>query len=182
MQSYSKLRLLEIEIQLEDTLRKYRLKPRLLRIVPLFPQYLERNVFIWWSSLELYHHIAGVLEWLEVVLRGFLLVKQVGVEDIELVPLHLLWWRLLLGVIALLDDTRLSIACPVMRDPHSVDILRLPVPEPALCLYGQPVVKLLLILLHPPILLKLHNLLGNQIISFCRLGDEVLAQKVVVLG
>lgn len=70
----------------------------------------------------------------------------------------------------------------VEGDSYAVDVLGFAVAESALGLNRHPIIKLLLILFHPLILFKLHNLLRNKIIRFGRLSHKVLTQKVMILG
>lgn len=77
---------------------------------------------------------------------------------------------------------RLAVAGVVEGDSYAVDVLGFAVAESALGLNRHPIIKLFLILFHPLILFKLHNLLRNKIIRFGRLSHKVLTQKVMILG
>jgi hypothetical protein len=88
----------------------------------------------------------------------------------------------MLLVVFLFDDAGLAVAGPVIRDSDSVDVLRFAVSEAAFGFCRQPVVELLLVLLHSLVFLKLHNLLSDEIIGFAGLSNKVFGEEVVIFG
>jgi hypothetical protein len=90
--------LLEVHMQLQNAPVKGALESVPLGHLPLTVHDCERNVFVRRSGVESYCHcVVGPIRF-EEELRGFRLVSQVWVEDIELVTLNDFWWRVV-GVI-----------------------------------------------------------------------------------
>lgn len=101
---------------------------------------------------------------------SFLFVVEVRIKDIELVALDSFWGRIIVIIMHSI------ILVPFNSDSLSVDILRFQASEATLSLTGHPIIKLLLVLLHPLVFLELNDLFSDEVVGLSRLVDDVRAQ------
>jgi hypothetical protein len=106
-------------VQLKDTLVEVTLEPMSFAHIPFLVYYLETKVRVRSTRLELDDHLVNVVGHVfEEELRGLRLVQDVGVEDVELVPLYHLGWRILSVVMGLV------VLVPFKPLLHGVEELR----------------------------------------------------------
>ena len=108
-------------MQLENTLVENALEPMLLAHVPFFVDDSESQLFIRRTCLETDDERVGLaLDVLEVELGRLHLVVEVGVEDVELVALDCLGWRIVGVVVSLV------VLVPFEAGLHRVEVSRFP--------------------------------------------------------
>lgn len=71
---------------------------------------------------------------------------------------------------------------PLDSNSFAIDVLRLAVSEPALCLAGNPVVEFFLVLLHALVLFELDDFLGDVVVGDSGLRNDGSAEQVVIFG
>ena len=83
-------RALEIDVEVEDAALERAPKPFLRRVLPLLVDDLERNVLVRGTGVDAEDARLAVLAPVrhDGVRRSRGLVDEIGVEDVELVPLH----------------------------------------------------------------------------------------------
>lgn len=135
------------------------LKAGFLSKIPLFSKNFEGDIFVGRACLELDDAVIWTFSGFEIVLRSFLLIVKVRIEDIKLVSLDGFGRRVIVVVVHGI------ILIPF--DGHSlpVDVLWFEAAEASFGLAWHPVVELLLILLHSLVLLELNDLLCDEIIG-----------------
>ena len=70
----------------------------------------------------------------------------------------------------------------IVWDSDSVDVLGFSVPEPAFCLYRDPVIELFFVLFHSFVLFEFHDLLCDEVVGFAGFSDEIFWEEVVIFG
>ena len=133
------------------------LKSRFLCEIPLPSLNLESNIFIRRTCLEFYNAIVGALSWLQIVLWSFLFIKELWIENIELIPLNSFWGRIVIIIVLTI------VFVPLNCDSSSIYILWFFVSKSSFSLTWNPVIKLLLIFFQTFVLLKFDNLLSDEI-------------------
>ncbi len=141
--------------------RKYTLKPRFLCKIPLFFQNFKSNILIRRSNFKFNDTIIRIICILQVILRGFLFVVQIWIKYIEFITLNCFRRRIFL------TKMQSIVFIPLTSNSDSVNVKRLCLSKSSLGFTWNPIIKILLILLHSFIFFKLNNLFGYLIISIC---------------
>jgi len=142
--------------------------------VPLPSLYLECNIFVWWSCLELDNAVIRTLSSFQIVLRRLLFIQEIWVENIEFVALDSFRRRIVIVIVLGV------IFIPLDCHSPSVNILWLFISETTLSLTWHPIIELFLIFFQSLILFELDNLLSDEVDGVSWIVDDGCAQKVVI--
>ena len=153
---------------------KNALEARFFCEIPLPPLNFEGNIFVRRSSLEFYDAEVRTLSRLQIVLRSFLFVEQFRIEDVEFVALNCFGRRVIVIVVLRI------VLVPLNGNSPSIDVLRFLVPKASFSLAWNPVVELLFVLFQPFVLLKLDDLLSDEVNRYCRVIDNSSTQKIMI--
>ena len=164
--SDSELRLFVVKVKLKNSLVKDALETWLLSKVPLSPLNLEGNVFVGRTRLEFYYTKVWTLSGLEIVLRSFLLVQELRIENVKCVALNSFRGRIV--IIIMLS----VIFVPLNGGSPPVDVLRFLISEPPFCIARDPVIKRFLGFLQSFVFFKLDNLLGDKVDGYSWVIDD----------
>ena len=111
---------LEVEPQLEDIVVELASESSLIAVLPLLVDNLEGDVLVWRPRRHPQNTVLSVLHRQQLELRRGSLVYQVRVENVELVSLHNLGWRVVEVVVSLV------VFVPLEPGVNSVEISRFP--------------------------------------------------------
>ena len=163
-------------MQLQHTFVKDALKPVLFAHIPFFVDDSEGQFFIGCACLETDDQCVGLaLDVLQVELGCLHLVVEVGIEDVELVALDCLGWRIVSVIVSLV------VFVPFEAGFHGVEIARFPWPE-SVILAGVSVGILRLEGCIRELLLVLPKTLGFEMIVHLESQSAVILLGPLVLN
>ena len=110
---------LEVEVEGQNTSFKWALKAALSGLIPLSINDLKCDVFVRGTSAEAKNAKVVRLCRLKDVFRRFCRVDKVGIEDIEFIPLHSLWWRIIMIIVSLI------VLIPIITSFNTIEVTRL---------------------------------------------------------
>lgn len=109
----------EVEVEGEDTSAEEASESRFVSIIPFFIEDFKGEVFVGSTSRELDDAVIWVLGRFEEVLGSLALIDELRVEDVELIALDVLGWRIIRVVM------HLVVLVPIESLFDTVEVARL---------------------------------------------------------
>jgi hypothetical protein len=161
---------------MQDALCKDAFKSRFLSKIPLFFEYFECDVLVGRTGFELDHTVVGIIGVLKVVLRGFLFVIEIGIEDIEFIPLNGFRRWIILSIVQTI------VLIPFTCHSNSIDINGFHLSESSLSFTWYPIIKFLFVFFHSFIFFKFDDLFGDLIVSIGLFRYYFSIEKAMIVG